>query len=90
MTGTGILWRDTARPVSCFGLDARALVGFMLWALHMCWPTFILSLVCVAVFVICQRFGASPAAAWRYIRLACFSDVRERQSLYHFRRNARW
>ena len=90
MRSTGILWRDTARPVRFFILDARALICLGIWALYMCMPTFYLSIFSMVLFLVFERFGVTPAAAWRFMRHAPFSKHRERHSLYLQRRNSRW
>jgi intracellular multiplication protein IcmT len=86
---SGILWRDTARPIRILFLDARSFACFGIWALHMCKETFYLSLVSLVVFFIIERFGLTPAAALRFLRIALFSKRRDRLSVYEIRRNCR-
>jgi hypothetical protein len=89
MYSTGILWRNTARPVSFFFLDARAMICFAIWVLYMCKETFYLSLTSLAIFFVFERFGVTPAAAFRFIRVWLFDKKRVHHSLYLLRRNCR-
>jgi hypothetical protein len=90
MRTTGIIWRNTARPVRFFLLDARVTACIAVWLIHICWETFWFSIAGMVLFTIIERFGLSPKTAWRMIRLAPFSDIRTRRSLYSIRREARW
>ncbi len=90
MQTTGALWRDTARPVRFMLLDARAAIGFGAWLCHMCWETFWLSIVFMVIFIIFDRYGVTPPAAWRLFRQGFFSERRTAQGGYIGRRTARW
>lgn len=83
------VWRDTARPVRCGFLDARALTGFFLWMLHMSWPTFWLSLAVLLLFVVLERLGITVPAALRWCRQSFFSPIRRHDSHYTLRRPGR-
>ena len=89
MYSTGILWRNTARPVNFFVLDARAAACFVIWVLHMCRETFYLSMASLVIFCVIERYGVTPNAAWRYLRMFLFSKERDHISLYAARRNSR-
>lgn len=78
-------WRDTARTVRIAFLDARALSGFFVWMLHMCWPTFWISLLITALFLALERWGLTLPAALRLARTACFADRRSHESMYVLR-----
>ena len=82
-------WRDTARTVRIGFLDARACSGFFVWMLHMCWPTFILSLVIMFLFVLLDRQGISVPCAARYIKTLFLPPVRKTGSAYRERRRLR-
>ncbi|MDR0465846.1 MAG: IcmT/TraK family protein [Deltaproteobacteria bacterium] len=86
---TKIPWRDTARPVRIGVLDARVLVCFVIFILYMSKLTFFLSILSVILFFVFEQFGVAPAAAWRFMRHAPFSNLRVRRSLYTVRRNSR-
>ncbi|MCR5258294.1 MAG: IcmT/TraK family protein [Desulfovibrio sp.] len=86
MRQTGLLWRDTARPVRIGFLDARAASGFGVFLLHMSWPTFWLSLLVLALFALIDRFGVTPPAALRWCRQACVKPLRLHYSPYCVRR----
>lgn len=90
MNSTKILWRDTARPIKFFVFDARVLVGFGIWALHMSSFTFYLSFAGVFFFYLLEHFGITPPAAIRFAVLYFFGSDRMHISLYMMRRRARW
>ncbi len=76
-------WRDTARTVRIAFLDARALSGFFVWMLHMCWPTFWISLVVIALFLLLERWGLSLPAALRLARVSFFDSFRAHDRHMH-------
>ena len=69
-------WRDTARTVRIAFLDARALSGFFVWMLYMSWPTFWISLLVIALFLLLERWGLSLPAALRLARTSFFDSFR--------------
>ena len=87
---TGILWRDTARPVRIGPVDARVLWGAAVWLVHMSWPTFWISAAVLVFFLVLEQFGVTPPAACRYLRTACFPRLRTCRSGYTARRITRW
>lgn len=90
MNTTKILWRDTARPVKLLIFDARILVGFGIWALHMSHFTFYISLAGMFFFYLLEHFGITPPAAMRFAILYFLGTKRMHTSLYMMRRRARW
>jgi hypothetical protein len=89
MRTSGILWRPSARPVQFFFLDARSMICFFAWILYMSWPTFWLSVASLVLFFVFSRFGMTPDAAFRFLKLWPFSGERSHMSLYLARRRAR-
>ena len=71
-----VLWRDSARTVRIAFLDARALSGFFVWMLHMCWPTFWISLLVIALFLLLERWGLSLPSALGLARTSFFDSFR--------------
>jgi hypothetical protein len=62
------MWSDTARMPRLIGpVDARVAVFFMIWALHMSWVTFDISLSGIVVFSVLPYFGISMTNAFRWI-----------------------
>lgn len=90
MRTTGVLWRDTARPVRFLFFDARVLAGLGAWLVYMSWFTFWLSVALMVVFGILERFGVTPPAAWRYLLGSLFSPLRTGGGDYAVRRRTRW
>lgn len=90
MKTSRIVWRNTARPVRFFFFDARVLIAFVAFFLHISWITFYISTIGAIVFSILERFRITPFAALRYIHTFIFADVREVGSRYLLRRNCRW
>ena len=79
-------WRDSARTVRIGFLDARACSGFFAWMLHMCWPTFFLSLFIMAFFVLLERQGITVPCAARYLRTLFLPAIRQNTSTFLERR----
>jgi hypothetical protein len=62
------MWSDTARMPRLIGpVDARVAVFFMIWALHMSWYTFYVSISGIVVFSILPYFGISMTNAFRWV-----------------------
>ena len=89
-TITGINWRDTARPVRFFFLDARVLCGMLVWAFHMCMETFVLAICSIVIFAIIEFFGLTPGAALRTIKTWILGSERLTENYYFQRRRAQW
>lgn len=64
----GTHWRDSARPVKLFFMDANAAFPVLLWLVHIRWWTFYIMLVAVAFFSILSRFGFTPIVFKRWLR----------------------
>ncbi|MBQ7609227.1 MAG: IcmT/TraK family protein [Desulfovibrionaceae bacterium] len=69
-------WRDSGRQVRFFGFDARIVFAFCFWGFHMCWESFVLSLLWAAFFVAIELFGMRPMAALRSVRTLVFGGRR--------------
>lgn len=69
-------WRDTARPVRFFNLDARASFLLMLFLFHARLWTLILCLLVLLGFYIVERLGFDFMAALRALRLWFIGDER--------------
>jgi intracellular multiplication protein IcmT len=52
-------WRDSARQVRFFGIDARVSFLLLFFVLHLRLWTFILSLIGIIFFVLIERLGFS-------------------------------
>ncbi|MBQ7739220.1 MAG: IcmT/TraK family protein [Desulfovibrionaceae bacterium] len=87
---SGINWRDTARPVRFFFLDARVLWGLLLWAFYMCWETFFMALAAILIFGSIEFFGLTPVAALRSLKIWLFGGERLVENYYFQRRRAQW
>lgn len=87
---SGIMWRDTARPLRFFIFDARVLMGLVIWALHMSMWTFYLALACMVSFSVLEFFGMSPVAALRAAKNFWTGDLRLSRNHYDIRRRVRW
>ena len=61
-------WRDSARQVRFFGIDARIAFVLFLFLLHVKLWTFILSFVGVVFFILIERFGFSLVVFLRICR----------------------
>ncbi len=90
MRTSGIPWRNTAAPVRFFIFDARVLISFFIFALHMCMETFYISIVGAIFFYILERFRITPFVALRFARSFLVGDNRMRDTQYQLRRNCRW
>ncbi len=62
-------WRNTARPVRFFNVDARGAVFLLVFLMHMRLWTLILAVSAIAFFVILERFGLSLPLASRRFRV---------------------
>ena len=87
---TGIMWRDTARPIRFFIFDGRVLTGLAIWAVHMSMWTFYLAIAVMVLFSILEFFGMSPMAALRSARHFWTGEYRLAHNNYDIRRRARW
>lgn len=90
METSGIMWRDTARPLRFFLFDARMLTGLAIWALHMCMETFYLALAVMALFSVLEFFGMSTVAAVRTAKNFWTGEIRLARNHYDIRRRSRW
>lgn len=90
MNTTGTLWRDTARPIRFGFLDARVAIGLSAWFLYMSWVTFWFSIILIVLFIIFDRYGVTPPAAWRLFKQSFFNPMRTDHGRYYFRRISRW
>lgn len=90
MQPTGIMWRDTARPLRFFIFDARALGGMTVWALHMSMLTFYLALGCVGIFSVLEFCGVTPVCAMRHVKNFWAGNMRLARNQYDIKRRARW
>lgn len=78
-------WRNSARPVRFFGIDARAGVFLFLFMLHVRMWTFVtLILVCI-FFTILERFGLTFTTSLRRIRLFFIGHYRPALSKFYQR-----
>lgn len=62
-------WRDTARPVRFFTIDARASFPLLLVLLHIRLWTLGIALAVVVVFLVFEHFGLTLPRAIRRVRL---------------------
>ena len=62
------MWCDTAVMPRLVGpVDARVAVFFMVWAIHMSWDTFYVSITGIFVFSVLPFFGISMTNAFRWV-----------------------
>ena len=85
-----INWRDTARPIRFFMLDARVLWILLLWAFHMCLETLVLALVGVAIFAWFEFWGLTPVAALKSLKNILITKERGIKRFYAERRRYQW
>lgn len=90
MQPTGIIWRDTARPLRFLIFDARVLSGMVIWALHMSMFTFYLALGCMCLFSALEFFGVTPGCAIRSVKNFWAGEMRWAHNHFDIRRRARW
>lgn len=69
-------WRDTARPVRFFTVDARASFPLLLALMHMRKWTLGFALVVIVIFFILERFGLTLPLAMRRLRLFFIGNKR--------------
>lgn len=69
-------WRNTARPVRFFSVDARASFPILLFVMHMRLWTLIFAVVVILVFFILERMGLNLPVAMRRLRLFFTGDKR--------------
>lgn len=62
-------WRNTARPVRFFTVDARAAIFLMFFLIHMRLWTFALAVVAIVFFMFLERFGLTLPLAMRRLRI---------------------
>ncbi len=62
-------WRNTARAVRFFNVDARAAGFLLLFLIHIRLWTFILAILSVVFFAILERFGLTVPLAMRRVRV---------------------
>ena len=70
------MWRDTALPLRLLGCDYRLLLPLSLWALHMAWWTFYVSVGAIIIFGVVERLGLTVPAAVRMARSFLAGRVR--------------
>ena len=68
-------WRNTARDVRCFGVDARVVYTFLLALFHLRIWTCVLALCSLILFWIMERFGLSSGVALRSLYLWCVTGA---------------
>lgn len=90
MESTGIIWRDTARPLRFFIFDARVLGGMVIWALHMSMFTFYLALGSMCIFSALEFFGVTPVCAIRYVKNFWAGEMRLAHNRFDIRRRCQW
>ena len=73
---TGIHWRDTAKPLRFFILDARVLAPFLIWACHMCVESFICALLGIVFFIGLECACIPLDAFFRMLKRAPFGPKR--------------
>ena len=61
-------WRDSARSIRFFVWDAKAVLPFAIFIVHMRWWTFIFAVVTMTFFSILNRYGFKPVVFVRWLR----------------------
>ncbi len=65
---SGLPWRDTSiMPKIAGNVDARVSAFFLIWGLHMSFPTFYVAVGGTVFFTILIYLGQSPVSLWRWV-----------------------
>lgn len=62
-------WRNTARPIRFFNVDARAAIFLLIFLVHIRLWTFVLAIGAILFFMILERFGLTLPLAMRRARV---------------------
>lgn len=64
-------WRDSARDLKFFFVDAKAAFPLIFFLMHIQWWTLYVALVAMFFFTALNRFGFSPMIFVRWLRSFC-------------------
>lgn len=82
------MWRDTGLKPKFFFMDARALMGMFIFALHWSKITFYISSGTVVFFYVVSYLGFTPKSLLMCLRSVIFGRIRQSKDDYHALRRA--
>lgn len=83
-----MLWRETGRIAKVFGIDARVMILFLLFMVHVSMWTALLVLGSVLFFAVLAQFGYTFPNALRRLKVVLFFG--NRRAAVPFWRKNKW
>ena len=83
---SGVNWRETMKPARILGVDGRAVFPLLLFAVHLAVWTALIALASMSLFVVLERRGLTPPAAFRSVRSWLAGPIRHATPKYKKRK----